>query len=408
MNALQLAEELVKRSEVEEGVRKLVLLVMDGVGDIRHPDNRFHTPLEEAQTPNLDKLAARSALGRIIPVDYGITPGSGPAHLGLFGYDPREVEIGRGVLEVVGMSMALKPGDVAARANFCTVQDGVVADRRAGRPATEVSAEKVKVLQQKVPRIEDVEVIIKAGKGHRFGIIFRGPGLAGGVSDTDPHENGEPIHEAEPDGEAARKTARVVNALQERALEVLEGHEPMNAIVMRGVSSRPDIPGLPDRFGLRCGAIATYPMYRGLASLVGMDLLETGQSVEEEFATCLESWDDYDYFFVHVKPTDEAGEDGAHGRKVSAIEAVDEKLPMLLGAGPEVLAVTGDHSTPCPMKLHSWHPVPLLLHSPRCGADGRLRFTETDCNVGSLGIFRSMYLLPLMLANAGLLDKFGA
>jgi len=191
-------------------------------------------------------------------------------------------------------------------------------------------------------------------------------------------------------------------------MEALAGDDPINAALLRGLSERPAIQTLEERFGLRCGAIATYPMYRGLASLVGMDLIETGGTVEDEFQTLRESLKDYDYFFVHVKPTDEAGEDGDHRRKVEAIEAVDEKLPMVLSAEPEVLAMTGDHSTPCPMKLHSWHPVPLLLHSPRCGADGLPRFTEETCNVGSLGIFRSMYLLPLMLANGGLLDKFGA
>jgi 2,3-bisphosphoglycerate-independent phosphoglycerate mutase len=408
VDSLGIAEQLVKRSEIKEGNKKLVLLVMDGVGDIRHPDNNFRTPLEEAQCPNLDALAAKSALGRIIPVDYGITPGSGPAHLGLFGYDPREVEIGRGVMEVVGMGMDLRSGDVAARANFCTVEEGTVVDRRAGRPPTEVSAEKVEFLQGQIRQIGDVEVIMQPGKGHRFGVIFRGPGLAGGVCDTDPHENGHPIHEAVAEVEAAQKTAEVVNEFQQRALEALAGGEPINGVLVRGISERPPLPTVEERFGLRCGAIATYPMYRGLASLVGMGLLETGQSVEDEFQTYLDSRADYDYFFIHVKPTDEAGEDGSHERKVQAIEATDEKLPMLLTRAPEVLAVTGDHSTPCPMKLHSWHPVPLLLHSPRCGADGRLRFTETECNSGSLGIFRAMHLMPLMLANAGLLDKFGA
>jgi len=406
--SLQIAEELVKRSEIRQSGKKLVLLVLDGLGDIRAAENGYRTPLEEAQTPNLDALTPQSALGRTIPVDYGITPGSGPAHLGLFGYDPRVVEIGRGVMEVVGMGMDLRPGDVAARANFCTVEGNVVTDRRAGRPATEVSAEKVKLLQQKIRKIEDVEVIMAPGQGHRFGIIFRGPGLVGGVNDTDPHENGEPIHEAKAEVAEAEKTARVVNQFQKQALEVLKGGNPINGILMRGISSRPDIPTMEERFGLRCAAIATYPMYRGLASLVGMDLLETGPSVEDEFQAFLDNRDKYDYFFIHVKPTDEAGEDGAPDRKVKAIETVDEKLPMLLGGKPEVLAITGDHSTPCPMKLHSWHPVPLLLHSPRCGADGALKFTEAHCNTGSLGIFRAMYLLPLMLANAELLDKFGA
>jgi len=408
MNSLELAEELVKRGEIAEGNKKLVLLVMDGVGDIRHPSNDYSTPLEDADCPNLDELASRSAVGRIIPVDYGITPGSGPAHLGLFGYDPRVVEIGRGVMEVVGIGMELQKGDVAARANFCTVEDGVVVDRRAGRPATEESAKKVRLLQDEIGRIEDIELIMQAGRGHRFGVIFRGPGLMGGVSDTDPHEDGEPIHEARAEVEGQEKTAEIINEFQQRALEVLEGDDPINGIIMRGFSSRPDIPTIQERFGLRCGAIATYPMYRGLASLVGMDLVETGQSVEDEFRACLDNWDDYDYFFIHIKPTDEAGEDGSHERKTEAIEAVDESLPILMDAGPEVVAVTGDHSTPCPMKLHSWHPVPLMLHSPRCGADCCPTFSEASCNAGTLGIFRAMYLLPLMLANAGLLDKYGA
>ncbi len=408
MDALEIAEQLAKRSEIAEGKKKLILLVLDGVGDIRHPSNGYRTPLEDAECPALDELASRSALGRIIPVDYGITPGSGPAHLGLFGYDPRVVEIGRGVLEAVGMGMELNRGDVAARANMCTVEDGVVVDRRAGRPKTEESAEKVELLNREIGQIEGVKVIFQAGKGHRLGVILRGEGLVGGVSDTDPHEDNEPIQEARPEAEGSEKTARIVNKLQQEALEVLSGGEPINGLIMRGVSGLPDIPSIQERFGLRCGAIATYPMYRGLASLVGMDLLETGQSVEEEFQTYLDNRDDYNYLFIHVKATDEAGEDGAHGRKVAAVEAVDEKLDMLLDSEPEVLAVTGDHSTPCPMKLHSWHPVPLMLNSPRCAADCAEAFTEANCNTGSLGIFRAMYLMPLMLANAGLLDKFGA
>ena len=406
--SLEIAEELVKRSVIKDSGKKLVLLVMDGLGDIRAAENAYRTPLEVARTPNLDALALKSALGRIIPVDYAITPGSGPAHLGLFGYDPRVVEIGRGVMEVVGMGMELRAGDVAARANFCTVQGNTVTDRRAGRPATEAAAEKVRLLQQKVRKIEDVEVIMEPGQGHRFGIILRGPGLAGEVSDTDPHQDGHEIHESKPLDPTGEKTARIVNKLQKLALDVLKDGHPINGILMRGISSRPAIASMEERVGLRCAAIATYPMYRGLASLVGMDLLKTGASVEDEFQTYLDNRDNYDYFFIHVKPTDEAGEDGAPDRKVKAIEAVDKALPMLLKGAPEVLAVTGDHSTPCPMKLHSWHPVPLMLYSPRCGADGAPRFTESHCNGGSLGIFRAMYLLPLMLANGGMLDKFGA
>jgi len=386
----------------------LVLLVLDGVGDVRHPDFGFRTPLEAATTPNLDDLARRSALGRIIPVDHAVTPGSGPAHLGLFGYDPREIEIGRGVLEALGVDMDLRPGDVAARGNFCTIRDGIVVDRRAGRPGTEVSAEKCKLLQSALPGIDDVEVIIRAGKGHRFAMIFRGPGLREGVNDTDPHENGEPLHEAQAQRPEAEKTARVVGEFQRRAVEALAGHEPLNGIMMRGIAELPHLPGVQERFGLRSGAIATYPMYRGLAKLAGMTLLPTGQSTREEFRAYADSRDDWDFAFIHVKGTDEAGEDGNFDRKMAVIEEVDGELPTILEQAPDALAITGDHSTPCCMKLHSWHPVPLLLHSDRCNVGQGPRFTEQECSVGTLGTFLSMHLLPLMLANAGLLDKFGA
>ena len=409
MDSQKIVESLVKeRAAWPHEDISLVLLVMDGVGDVRHPDFEFKTPLEVAATPNLDALAQRSALGRIIPVERGITPGSGPAHLGLFGYDPREVEIGRGVLEALGLDMDLRFGDVAARVNFCTIKDGVVTDRRAGRPATEVSAEKCELLQEKLGRIEDVDVIIRPGKGHRFAVIFRGPGLAEGVSDTDPHENNEPVRRAEVQNPDAEKTARIVNEFQRRAVEMLAGQEPLNGVLIRGVAERPRMPGMEERFGLRSAAIATYPMYRGLAKLAGMELLETGDSVEEEFRTYTNSRRDYDFTFLHVKGTDEAGEDGDFDRKVSVIEEVDSRLPIILEQKPDVLAITADHSTPCCMKLHSWHPVPLLLHSTRCDASGLASFTEQTCTRGPLGTFLSMHLMSLMLANAGLLDKFGA
>ncbi len=405
----RIVESLVKeRSAWPHEHVSLVLLVIDGVGDVRHPDFGMRTPLEAAQTPNLDELAPRSALGRVMPVDYGITPGSGPAHLGLFGYDPREVEIGRGVLEALGLDMDLKTGDVAARANFCTISGGLVVDRRAGRPATQVSAEKCKLLQQELGRIEDVEVIVQPGKGHRFAVLFRGPGLAEGVSDTDPHENGQPLHEAISLRPEAEKTARIVGEFQRRAEEVLSGHEPLNGILMRGIAERPSLPGMQERFGLRAATIATYPMYRGLAKLAGMELLQTGPRVADEFRCYAESKDDYDYHYIHVKATDEAAEDGDFDRKVSAIEEVDRHLPIIVEKMPDALAITGDHSTPCCMKLHSWHPVPLLLHSPRCDAGGQRRFTEHECSEGSLGIFLAMHLMSLLMANAGLLDKFGA
>ncbi|MFW5982756.1 MAG: 2,3-bisphosphoglycerate-independent phosphoglycerate mutase [Candidatus Brocadiia bacterium] len=409
MKTTEITQNLVKdRSAWPREDMSLVLLVMDGVGDVRHPDFGMRTPLEVADTPNLDDLAPRSAVGRILPVDYGITPGSGPAHLGLFGYDPRELIIGRGVLEAVGIDMNVQPGDLAARCNMCTIEDGIITDRRAGRPETERTAEKCELLQREIGEVEDCEIIIQPGKGHRFAVIFRGPGLNEGVTDTDPHENGEPLHDPKPTRPEAEKAARIVAKFQQRALDALEGCEPMNAILCRGVAELPQIDGMEERFSLRSGAIATYPMYRGLAQLAGMDLLDTGTSVEDEFNTYLETRRDYDYHFIHVKKTDEGGEDGDFDKKVRVIEETDAALPMILEANPEVVAITGDHSTPCCMELHSWHPVPLMLHSPRCDASGVERFTEQHCNGGPLGIFRAQHLISLMLSNAALLDKFGA
>jgi len=405
MESPEMVEDLVKENEDDA---KLILLVLDGVGDIRHPDFGDVTPLEAATTPNLDGLAARSALGRTIPVDYGVTPGSGPAHLGLFGYDPRQVEIGRGVLEALGLDMDLQPGDIAARANVCTIRDGLVVDRRAGRPPTAETARICERLQKELARIDDVEVTIQTGKGHRFALIFRGEGLVGGLNDTDPHLDGRPVHKVVVSAPGQQKTVRIINEFQTRANELLAGNEPANGILMRGFAARPDIRGMDERYGLRPAAVATYPMYRGLAKLAGMELLQTGLSTEEEFQTVADNLPGHDYFFIHVKGTDEAGEDGDFDRKVSVIEEVDDLLPMLLGLEPTALVVTGDHSTPCPMRLHSWHPVPLLLHSQLCGSDGMPRFTEHYCNTGSLGVFRAMHIMPLMLANAGLLDKFGA
>ncbi len=410
MSNLNMVESLVKeRSAWPRDDVSLVLLVLDGIGDIRHPDYGMQTPLEKAKTPVLDALARRSALGRILPVDYGITPGSGPAHLGLFGYDPREVEIGRGVLEALGLDMDLEFGDLAARCNFCTMEGGVITDRRAGRPATEENVKLCKLLQAQITGIEDVEVIIQPGMGHRFAVIFRGPDLVEGVCDTDPHENDEPLHEAKALRSEAEKSARIVGKFQKRTLEVLEGNPPMNAVLVRGVAERPRIDSLHERFKLNTAAIATYPMYRGLSKLVGMNIVETGESIEDEFKAYQETRKKFDYHFIHVKGTDEAGEDGDFDHKVDVIREVDSKLDMILDREPDVLAITGDHSTPCSMKLHSWHPVPLLLHSNRCDVSGCERFTEHECSGnGTLGTFHSMHLISLMLANAALLDKYGA
>ncbi len=399
-------EALVLENEI-----RIVLLVLDGLGDLPHPDHSGLTPLEAARTPNFDSIAPRSALGRLLPVGPGITPGSGPGHLALFGYDPLTTVVGRGVLEALGAGITLEHGDVAARANFCTVDAaGTVTDRRAGRIASEVCARLVERLARALPRIDDVEIVLRAGKGHRFVAVLRGPGLDGSVSDADPHHEGRPIPACRPLAEDPRalKTAHIVNAFVRGAQQTLAGERPANAALMRGLSERPRFPGYRERWKLRAAAIAAYPMYRGVAQLAGMDVLPTSESPADAFATAASHWGEYDYFFMHVKGTDMAGEDGDFDAKVACIEAVDRALPALLALAPGVLCVTGDHSTPVPMKGHSWHPVPVLVHSPWCGADQLPRFHEKAARGGSLGLLASRDLIAVLLANAGRLDKYGA
>lgn len=398
-------------SLVIEGTTKIVLLVLDGLGDIPSESRGWVTPLEAARTPNFDALAPRCAQGRILPVAPGVTPGSGPGHLALFGYDPLETTVGRGVLEAIGAGVELQPGDVAARANFCAVDAaGVITDRRAGRIPSEECVRLVGMLAERVRRIEDVEILLQAGKGHRFVVVLRGPGLAGDVTDADPHKEGRRIPPAAPLGADAgsAKTARIVNAFVERAAAVLRDERPANAALMRGLSARPRFPGFRERFKLRAAALAAYPMYRGVAQLAGMEVLPVGETPLDAFTVAKRAWNEHDFFFIHVKGTDQAGEDGDFDAKVATIEAVDQALPALLALEPDVLCVTGDHSTPVPVKQHSWHPVPTLVYAPLCGADRAPRFHEQAARTGSLGLLASKDLMAVLLANAGRLDKYGA
>lgn len=395
-----------------ENASKIVLLVLDGLGDLPNRARGGRTPLEAARTPNLDALAPGAALGRLQPVAPGITPGSGPGHLGLFGYDPLTTAVGRGVLEALGAGVPLRHGDVAARANFCTVDaSGIVTDRRAGRIASDECARLVGILGREASRFDDVEVVLQAGKGHRFVAVFRGPGLGGDVSDADPHREGRPIPPARALGPepAHEKTARIANAFVSRAAAALRAESPANAAMLRGLSARPHLPGYRERFRLRAAAIAAYPMYRGVAQLAGMEVFAPrGESAAEAIALAAEQWAAFDFFFLHVKGTDMAGEDGDFDAKVAVIEQVDAALPALVALAPDVLCVTGDHSTPVPMKGHSWHPVPVLVAAATAFADGSPRFHEPACRAGSLGTLASRDLMPVLLAHAARLDKFGA
>ncbi len=404
---------MILESLALEHTSKIVLLVLDGLGDLPHAGNGDRTPLEAAKTPNLDALANVSALGRLTPVAPGITPGSGPGHLGLFGYDPLTHLVGRGVLEALGAGIDLQPGDVAARANFCTLDaKGVVTDRRAGRIPSETCARLVAKLAAELGTFEDVNVMLQAGKGHRFVVVLRGPGLGGAVSDSDPHKGGHAVpaaHALESGSARDEKSARVVNAFVRRATEVLKAESPANGLLLRGLSERPSFAGYRERFKLRAAAIAAYPMYRGVASLAGMSLhVPAGEGAAEAFAVVEREWQAHDYLFVHVKGTDMAGEDGDFTAKVAVIESVDAALPRLMALRPDVLCITGDHSTPVSMKGHSWHPVPVLVRSDLCFRDGHSRFHEKACRAGSLGDLASKDLIAVLLAHAGRLDKYGA
>lgn len=392
---------------------KLALIVLDGLGDIATIGQGEVTPLEAAKTPNLDALVASGvAQGRMTPVAPGITPGSGPGHLALFGYDPLEFQVGRGVIEALGLGVELKAGDVCARANFCTLDaKGIVTDRRAGRIPTETCEELCAMLAKKVKKIGDTEVIIKAGKEHRFVVIFRGKGLEGPLTDADPNREGLPIPTAEPrDAKSAKqkKTAKLIAEFYKAALPIIAKKKPANGFLMRGIAHQPEIPLFEDRYKLKPVCIAVYPMYKGLAQLVGMTKLEGAQTITEQFETYKKEYDNYDFFFIHYKYTDKAGEDGSFEAKKKAIEDFDAALPILMEKKPDVLVITGDHSTPCSMKSHSWHPQPVLLHSECSGSDKLERFSETGANMGSLGVFEAKYLMRYMQANAKMFDKFGA
>lgn len=398
--------EEVVQSLVVQTESKMVLTVIDGVGGL---PVRGKTELEAAKTPNLDRLASRSICGLIDPVSYGITPGSGPSHLALFGYDPFKYEIGRGVMEALGIGLNLTKNDLSARGNFATIDDnGIIIDRRAGRISTEKNKEICQYLQMKMEKVEGVGVSIYPGKEHRFVIIFKGEGLRDELTDADPQKDGEKAKVTEALIPEARRTAEIINIFLKKAIEILKPFHPANAILLRGFSKIPDIPSMSERFKLRPAAIATYPMYKGLAKLVGMDVIGTGETLRDEVEALKKNFNRYDFFYIHFKKPDMAGEDGNFQLKVRAIEEIDRFIPSIIKLKPDVLVITGDHSTPAILKSHSWHPNPLLLYSRYIRPDGIRRFTERDCQRGQLGRFLALNVIPLMLAHGLKLKKFGA
>jgi len=385
---------------------KIVLLVMDGLGGLpRAFDGK--TELEAAQTPNLDALAAQATLGLADPVAPGITPGSGPGHLGVFGYDPLQYRIGRGVLEAVGIDVPMSDQDLAARGNFCSVDgQGLITDRRAGRIPTETCATLCAILEN--IRIPGIQLLVKPVREHRFVVLFRGEGLEEGLSETDPQAIDKPPLPVRAELPHAARAAEVANQFAAEARKALANEHPANMVLLRGFSRYPKIAKLTDIYGVRAGVIAVYPMYRGLARLVGMEPIPAGDTVADEFAALEKRFADFDFFFLHIKKTDSYGEDGNFDGKVHVIEEVDREIPRLLGLKPDVVIVTGDHSTPAAYKAHSWHPVPVLLWSRWCRPDGAKGFSEKECRFGGLGRLRAAELMPLVMGYAERLTKFGA
>ena len=390
---------------------RILFVVLDGLGGALGAEP---TALQRAQHPHLDALARRSALGRYVPVADGVTPGSGPGHLSIFGHDPLDVEVGRGLLETLGVDVEVHPGDVCARGNFCTLDArGLLADRRAGRIPTEESRPLAEALAKKIAKIEDVAVQVNPGLQYRFSVVFRGAGLGDRVADTDPQVTGVAPLPAKAEDAAAEKSARIANRFVALAREALGKREKANGVMLRGFSGRPPLATLKEMARLTSCAVAAYPAYRGVARLLGMDLapgVGPTSTIAQEVDALERAWKGpHDFFFLHVKGTDSAGEDGDEAKKAQVIETFDAEVPRLLALEPDVILVTGDHSTPGPMAGHSWHPVPFLLFGPWCEPDGLPRFEEASCRRGALGnAVPGTSLLRLALANAGKLSKFGA
>ena len=392
---------------------KILMVVLDGIGGLPL-ELGGETELATAVTPNMDALARQAQLGQVELVGAGITPGSGPGHLSLFGYDPIKFVVGRGALSAVGIGVKLGSGDVAVRGNFATLGAGrIVDDRRAGRPSDEKNAEIVGKLKAAIPEIGGVKVEIYTESEHRFVVVFRNPGtpLGANLSDVDPQDTGVQPLTAVAHDEASQKTAELVNAFVTQAEAALQGETQVNGVLFRGYSDVPHFPDFGDTYVLRAACIASYPMYKGLASLVGMDVLDVEgheDALAGKVAALRANWDKYDFFYFHVKKTDSTGEDGDFHEKVHKIEIFDELLPQLLELGPDVIAIVGDHSTPSKLMSHSWHPVPLLIHSQYARKDMAARYTEEEAQKGTLGLRRGTDLMPLLMANALKLQKYGA
>jgi 2,3-bisphosphoglycerate-independent phosphoglycerate mutase len=388
--------------------KKIVLLVLDGLGGLPM-EAGGPTALEAAEAPNLDRLASEASLGQTIPIRRGLTPGSGPAHLALFGYDPLVYDVGRGALSAAGIGVDVNPGDVAARGNLCSLDaDGNIIDRRAGRISHEKAAPIVEILNG--VQVPGVKTEVHQVKEYRVVVVMRGEGLDPRLTDTDPQKTGVPPLPTKATDPAAERTAELFNQWLEKARQALVDQPQANGVNLRGFATDPALPSYQDAYHLKAACIAGYPMYRGVSKLVGMDVIEVkGSHPEDEFEAAKRIWNEYDFLFIHIKKTDSMGEDGNFDGKIKIIEELDAALPQLMALNPDVLMVTGDHATPARMKSHSWHPVPFLLWAPETALpDTQTKFGERACALGGLGTFPAIEAMSLALAHAQRLNKYGA
>lgn len=407
MYNLDLMKSLAIKNE-----KKIVFLVIDGLGGATHPQYG-KTELEVALHPNLDKIAKESLCGLAIPVDYGITPGSGPGHLALFGYDPVKYLIGRGVLEVLGLGIKMTSDDLAFRGNFATISDGIVVDRRAGRIPTEETKRLIEKIQKNINKIDDVEIFLIPGKEHRFAGIFRHKKLREEITDNDPHKEGNKPHKILPlnNDEDTIFTSSIVEKFIFKVSEILKDEKKANYVLLRGFAKYPNIPKMQEIYKLNPVAIAVYPMYKGLAQIVGMEVVDGCETIYDEVKKLKELFNKpYDFYYLHIKDTDKLGEDGNFEEKVKKIEEIDKIIPEIFSLQPDVLVITADHSTPAVVKGHSWHPVPVLIWSknPPTPKNNVEKFTEENFSKGILGTIYSSKILPLAMAYSSKLDKYGA
>lgn len=397
-------EELIKELSIETP-SKIILLVMDGLGGL---PVRGKTALEAAHCAHLDALAVQSACGLTDPVFRGITPGSGPAHLALFGYDPLKYSLGRGILEALGVGVNVEKNDLVARGNFATLKDNLITDRRAGRIPTSENEKLCRKINDFLRTRGGPRIKVYPGKEHRFVVKFSGENLQDALTDADPQKENKPRAHTQPLLPEAQDTADRVNAFLDDVTEFLKDSTPANTVLLRGFSKHPILPSFTELYRLKPAALANYPMYKGLARLVGMEVIEVGETIEDIFDKLEEVYSAHDFFYIHIKKTDAAGEDGDFEAKKRAIEETDPFIPRLIDIHPDVLVITSDHSTPCPLKSHSWHPNPFLLLSKTAMPDAVTTFSERACSQGYLGRFQAIFAMPLMLAHAGKLKKYGA